>query len=56
MYNFAVKNDSDIVSCNFRMVYSDRIVDCSTVDFTKYKVDSMRNIFSMALIIYGVYW
>lgn len=46
MYNFAVINDSDIVSCNFRMVYSDRIVDCSTVDFTEDKVDSIRKYIS----------
>lgn len=46
MYNIAVKNDSDIVSCNFRMVYNDRTVDYRTVDFTEDMVYNIRKYIS----------
>lgn len=46
MYNIAVKNDSDIVSCNFRMVYKDRTVDYNTVDFTENMVSNIRKYIS----------
>ncbi|WP_289090796.1 glycosyltransferase family 2 protein [uncultured Bacteroides sp.] len=47
MYKVAVKNDSDIVSCNFRIIYDDRMVDYSTVDFTEDRVDSIRKYISL---------
>ena len=43
MYNAAIVQDADIVSCDFQMIYKDRNVLYHTVDWTENKVDSLRN-------------
>lgn len=46
MYDTAIKNDADIVSCDFRMVYTDRIVNYETIDFTEDKVNNLKRYIS----------
>lgn len=46
MYNCAIDNAADIVSCDFQMVYNDRNVKYRTIDWTDNKIESLRNYIS----------
>lgn len=46
MYNHAIINNADIVSCDFQMIYNDKKVKCKAIDWIDDKVISLRNYIS----------
>lgn len=46
MYDIAVRNSADIVSCDFRMVYSNRNIIYKTIDFTEDRIENIRKYIS----------
>lgn len=46
LYVYAIENQADIVTCDFRMVYKDKNVNYTTIDWSSNKVQSLQNYIS----------